>query len=151
MARGGFRRRRWFRCWLCPRIRRHPLVLHESIPSPTQQSAGLHGHARIPQPSPPPPPASPSGHQRPLLAPQLPGRPRVPFHRGARHRIQADGPGGAADESQRARQHPLLAYMTTTVPAPHYALTEPKHITFLTHTQSPMYTPTSAYDSNISS
>lgn len=118
VAGGSFRRRWWFRCRLCPRSWLHPVVLHESIPSPPQQSAGLHGHAPIPWPSPPPPSASPSWHQWPLLAPWLPRRPRVPFHWGAWCRIQANGPGGAADESQRARQHPLLAYMTTTVPVP---------------------------------
>lgn len=138
VARGGSRRRRWFRCRLRPRSWLHPLVLHGSVPPSPQQPAGLHGHAGVPQPPPPPPPcASPSGHQRPLFTPQLPRRPRAAFHRGARERLQADGPCGAADESQRARKHPLLAYMTTTVPAPHYMHWLSQSIL---HSWPPMYT-----------
>lgn len=150
MAGGSFRRRRWFGCRLCPRGWLYLLILHESVPSPPQQSAGLHGHAHILQPpAPSPSPASPSRHQQSLFSPRLPRRPRVAFHRGPRDRIQANRPGGTEDESQRTRQHPLLANMTIIMPAPHYALTEPQHITVVTHTRSQMYI--CGFDSNISS
>uniref|UniRef100_A0A3B4ZFR5 Homeobox domain-containing protein n=1 Tax=Stegastes partitus TaxID=144197 RepID=A0A3B4ZFR5_9TELE len=52
---------------------------------------------------------------------------------------------------QLALRTELTEARVQVLPAPHYALTEPKHITFLTRTQSQIYTPTSAYDSNISS
>lgn len=151
VARSGLRRRRRLGHGLRPGSRLHPSVLHESVPPLPREPAGLHGNAAVLGTSAPPPSSAPSGHQRPLLAPQFPRRPGLSLHRGPRGRIQAHGSGGSAHESQRAGQHPLLAYMTTLLPAFHYALTEPMHITFLTHGQSQVSTPDFKYDSDISS
>lgn len=151
VAGSGLGRRRRLGHGLCPGSRLHPSVLHESVPPLPREPAGLHGNAAVLGTSAPSPSSAPSGHQRPLLAPRLPRGPRLSLHRGPRGWIQAHGPGGFAHESQRARQHPLLAYMTTALPAFHYALTEPMHITFLTHRQSQVYAPDFKYDSDISS
>lgn len=133
VAGSGLRRWRGFGHGLRLGSRLHPSVLHESVPPLPRESAGIHGNAAVHGTSAPPPSSAPSGHQRPLLAPQLPRRPGLSLHRGPRGWIQAHGSGGSAHESQRAGQHPLMAYMTTALPAFHYALTEPMHITFLTH------------------